>query len=199
MDALLSCMEISESIDDAHHELERCVLFSLTWGVAGLLESDDRLKWDAWLREMDSEPTNMPLHVASGESIFEYGIDPETMEWERWSVPVYKPPRGDVEDWSGVLVPTLETTRCGYILGQLRSRETPVLLLGGSGTAKTSTAYMFFDSLDGDRNIIKKMNFSFATTPGSFQGSISASRGAFTPSTRLVSIRRGRGWFLFRV
>ena len=23
--------------------------------------------------------------------------------------------------------------------------------------------------------------------------------GAFTPSTRLVSIRRGRGWFLFRV
>ena len=39
MDALLSCMEISESIDDAHHELERCVLFSLTWGVAGLLEN----------------------------------------------------------------------------------------------------------------------------------------------------------------
>ena len=37
-------MEISESVDDAHHELERCVLFSLTWGVAGLLESDDRLK-----------------------------------------------------------------------------------------------------------------------------------------------------------
>ena len=174
MDALLSCMEISESIDDAHHELERCVLFSLTWGVAGLLESDDRLKWDAWLREMDSEPTNMPLHVAAGESIFEYGINPETMEWERWSIPVYKPPKGDVEDWSGVLVPTLETTRCGYILGQLRSRETPVLLLGGSGTAKTSTAYMFFDSLDGDKNIIKKMNFSFATTPGSFQGSIEA-------------------------
>ena len=24
-------------------------------------------------------------------------------------------------------------------------------------------------------------------------------RGAFTPSTRLVSIRRGRGWSLFRV
>ena len=23
--------------------------------------------------------------------------------------------------------------------------------------------------------------------------------GAFTPSTRLVSIRRGRGWFLFRI
>ena len=28
-------------------------------------------------------------------------------------------------------------------------------------------------------------------------GAISASRGAFTPSTRLVSIRRGRGWFIF--
>ena len=76
-----------------HHELERCVLFSLTWGVAGLLESDDRLKWDAWLREMDSEPTNMPLHVAQGESIFEYGINHETMEWERWATPTYKRPK----------------------------------------------------------------------------------------------------------
>ena len=28
--------------------------------------------------------------------------------------------------------------------------------------------------LDADKNIIKKMNFSFATTPGSFQGSIEA-------------------------
>ena len=43
----------------------------------------------------------------SGESIFEYGINPETMEWERWATPAYKPPKGDVEDWSGVLVPTL--------------------------------------------------------------------------------------------
>ena len=174
LDALLAVSEISESIDDAHHELERLVLFSLTWGVAGLLESEDRLKWDAWLRSMDSEPTNMPLNVADGESIFEYGVNSETMEWERYVLPSYKPPRGDVEDWSGVLVPTLETTRCGALLAHLRSRETPVLLLGGSGTAKTSTAYMFFDSLDGDKNIIKKMNFSFATTPGSFQGSIEA-------------------------
>ena len=30
------------------------------------------------------------------------------MEWERWSTPPYRPPKGDVEDWSGVLVPTLD-------------------------------------------------------------------------------------------
>ena len=30
-------------------------------------------------------------------------------------------------------------------------------------------------------------------------GAISASRGAATPSTRLVAISRGRGWFLCRV
>ncbi len=29
-------------------------------------------------------------------------------------------------------------------------------------------------------------------------GALAASRGAFTPSTRLVFIRRGRGWFVFR-
>jgi len=49
LSALLKHAELSESQDDADGELERLVLFAITWGIAGLLEAEDRAKWDAWL------------------------------------------------------------------------------------------------------------------------------------------------------
>ena len=44
--------------------------------------------------------------------------------------------------------------------------------MGGTGTAKTVTALMFFDSLNVDREMVKKVAFSYATTGGTFQKTI---------------------------
>lgn len=40
-------------------QLERVFLFAICWGVAGLLDSEDRVKLDAWLRGVDGD---RPLH-----------------------------------------------------------------------------------------------------------------------------------------
>ena len=42
-------------------------------------------------------------------------------------------------------------------------------MIGGSGTAKTTTAQMFFDANTDHQMLVKKMNFASATTPGMFQ------------------------------
>lgn len=42
-------------------------------------------------------------------------------------------------------------------------------MVGGSGTAKTTTALMFFDTLQNDAMLVKRINFSSATTAGMFQ------------------------------
>merc|ERR1712185_233976 len=42
-------------------------------------------------------------------------------------------------------------------------------MIGGSGTAKTTTAQMFFDAMTDSQMLVKKVNFSSATTPGMFQ------------------------------
>ncbi|KAH8095108.1 dynein light chain binding protein [Aureococcus anophagefferens] len=108
LSALLKHAELSESQDDADGELERLVLFAITWGIAGLLEAEDRAKlcriqplvwvvltklenflarshrsakWDAWLREGPAASANTPREVADGETIFEYAVNMETMEW----------------------------------------------------------------------------------------------------------------------
>lgn len=41
----------------------------------------------------------------------------------------------------------------------------PVLLTGAPGTAKTSTALMYFDTFDCSKRLLKRYNFSSATTP----------------------------------
>lgn len=48
----------------------------------------------------------------------------------------------------------------------------PVLMVGGSGTAKTTTALMYFDTLKNDSMLVKRINFSSATTAGMFQAII---------------------------
>ena len=56
----------------------------------------------------------------------------------------------------------------------LHKRKKGALIVGGSGTAKTSTALMFFDTLPGDTMKVKKVTFSAATTPGILQTTIEA-------------------------
>lgn len=49
-------------------------------------------------------------------------------------------------------------------------------MVGGSGTAKTTTALMYFDALEDDAMLVKRINFSSATTAGMFQASLLCSR-----------------------
>lgn len=47
-----------------------------------------------------------------------------------------------------------------------------MLLIGGSGTAKTSSVIMYSQNLDKTTQSFLRMNFSSASQPGSFQNSI---------------------------
>ena len=49
---------------------------------------------------------------------------------------------------------------------------TSTLIIGGPGTAKTSTILMYSMKFDEKSQSFKRINFSFATSPGNFQDSI---------------------------
>jgi dynein heavy chain len=42
------------------------------------------------------------------------------------------------------------------------------ILVGGPGTAKTSVLLMYTSKFDKDAMLVKRINFSSATTPGNF-------------------------------
>lgn len=158
--------------EELRSELERLFLYSLCWTIGGLLEPEDRIKFDTYLRSIDD--SNMPQDLIEGESIFEYYVDEESLIWQHWRAPAWTYPTGDRLNFSNLLVPTMDSTRSMYIIENLHKQRKNVLLVGGPGTAKTTCALMFLQTLNSDVMMSKRINFSSATTPGMFQSNIEA-------------------------
>jgi dynein heavy chain len=176
LDSLLTMSDLAlNNPENLAIELERLFLYSLTWSIGGLLETDDRPKFTKYLSNISS--ACMPA-FGPGDTLFEYRVNTDSMEWDRWKAPEWEYPAstagGEDPDFSNMLVPTIETTRAGYILQQLHKRRRGALMTGSSGTAKTSTALMFFDLIQSDSMRIKKICFSSATSCYMFQTTLEA-------------------------
>ena len=81
-------------------------------------------------------------------------------------------PHGEKLDFSNLLVPTMDSTRANYNMFHMHKQRKSVCLVGGEGTAKTSCALMFFATLDPAEMLVKRVNFSSATTPFMAQQSV---------------------------
>lgn len=144
-------------------KMERIFLYCLCWTVGGVLEQDDRVKFDEFLRNIDK--AFMPK-CQFGETIYEYFVSNDSGDWVVWRPPVWKYPSGQEKlDFSNLLVPTMDSTRSSYNLMHMHKQKKAVCMVGGPGTAKTSTAQMFFSTLDTNEILVKRINFSSATTP----------------------------------
>ena len=161
------CTSINTATD-----LEKIFVYSVCWSIGSLLEAEDRMKFDQWLREHDTNKI-MP-QVAEGETIYEYFVNPNTRQWEKWVPPSWEYPQGSKLDFSNLLVPTMDSTRALYVLKNIHKQKGPVLIVGAEGTAKTSVNLMFLASQDPKKMLTKGINFSSATTPGMAQYSIEA-------------------------
>ena len=162
------CIDINV---DTEARLERIFLYCLCWSVGGLLETEARVKFDAFLRTYDKAGI-MPK-CQPGETIYEYFVSEETGQWQLWRPPVWHYPAGQEKlDFSNLLVPTMDSTRASYNCFHMHKNKKAICLVGGEGTAKTSTALMFFSTLDASEMLVKRVNFSSATTPFMCQSSI---------------------------
>ena len=151
-------------------DLEKIFIYCICWSLGALLEADDRMKFDEWLRERDSEKV-MP-QVEEGETVYEYFVNLRTLKWEKWKPPTWIYPQGDNLNFSNLLVPTMDSTRAIYVTEHIQKQGSPVLIVGAEGTAKTSTQLMFLAKQDPSKMLTKTINFSSATTPGMAQYSI---------------------------
>src|SRR5262249_32189695 len=116
-----------------------------------------------------------PKGAGTGETVYDYTLSEEGVEWGRWKPPTWRYPGGEKLDFSNMLVPTLDSTRAIYLMDALHNGcRKPVMLTGGPGTAKTSTALMFFSSFNPAARLVKRLNFSSATAPGNFQEAVEA-------------------------
>ena len=156
---------------DSEVRIEKIFVYCIAWCVGGCLEPDSRHKFDEYLRTLDSSNISMPA-VGPNETIYEYFVN-DKGEWQFWKPPIWNYPSGQEKlDFSNLLVPTMDSTRANYNCFHMHKQKKAVCMVGGEGTAKTSTALMFFSTLDPEKMLVKRVNFSSATTPFMAQQSV---------------------------
>ncbi|RMC15722.1 hypothetical protein DUI87_07925 [Hirundo rustica rustica] len=182
--SILECMYIKQAIDLlqgllsgrdekqlSEEHIARLFVFSVMWSAGALLEPDDKLKMELFLRK-HSAVKELPA-VNGEESMFEFGIN-ACGQWEHWSkkVPEYIYPKDSVPEYTSILVPNIDSVRTDFLMHTIMRQGKAVLLIGEQGTAKTVMIKNYTSKYDPDVHLTKCLNFSSATLPHMFQRSI---------------------------
>ncbi|KAG2458608.1 DYH5 protein, partial [Polypterus senegalus] len=181
---ILECMYIKQAIEllqgllpaaeekqpSAEH-VGRLFIFAIMWSIGALLELEDRVKMENFLR---SHTAKLELPVTTGEqTIFEFVVN-ESGQWDHWSkkVPEYIYPKDSIPEYASILVPNVDNVRTDFLMHTIMKQGKAVLLIGEQGTAKTVMIKGYMSKYDPEVHLTKSLNFSSATLPNMFQRSI---------------------------
>ncbi|EPY20242.1 dynein heavy chain, axonemal [Strigomonas culicis] len=146
-------------------QLRMLAVFCLIWSVGGSLTIESRRKLDSYVREMDSSFPSM-------ETVFEYFPDLDGLRWRSWEEhgslqKPYAPAPGT--PYYSQIVPTIDTVRYQYIVGELVRSRVQLVLVGTTGTGKSLVAHEVLHSLNTDRFMATELHFSAQTTASNVQ------------------------------
>ncbi len=150
-------------------------------GLRWCIPNEDRARFHKEILEKAGAPLpaiSAARQQTDKETIFDYCVNYETKGWKLWEVPEWVPPKRLI--FSQLLIPTGDSIRADYIMekianlplirhkGRHENGLKNTLLVGGSGTAKTSVAIIYSNKFDSDKMLFKRINFSSATQPRNF-------------------------------
>ncbi|CAM9933944.1 unnamed protein product, partial [Phaeothamnion confervicola] len=148
-------------------DAEGIFLFCVVWSLGAALVAESRDRFDDFVKKLSGE-------TLPADSLYNHLYDRETHRWEKWSsrVPAYVPP--EPFRFHRIAVPTTDSVLHTHLLRMLAPRR-PLLLIGESGTAKTTTVGQYMSALDPDGFSRLVINFSSRTTSRDVQSSVEGS------------------------
>ncbi|XP_014779882.1 dynein axonemal heavy chain 10 isoform X2 [Octopus bimaculoides] len=161
--------------------LEAQFLLALYWSIGACIVDDHRSRFDDFVKGVASLPCSSSGDLASaGEipesdsTLYEFFFDPEKRNWIPWSKKVPQYIHNPMVKFREILVPTVDTVRCTWLLQLMVDIKQPVVLVGETGTSKTASISNFLRSLDTDTHLLLNMNFSSRTTSLDVQRNLEA-------------------------
>ncbi|KAH9599603.1 Dynein heavy chain [Trypanosoma melophagium] len=145
--------------------------FSIAWAFGGMLESKDRVKFDAFVRQHYED-----LPPSSEGTIFDFSLNCKSGQWENWTsfLDKWKYPGDDRLDFATLFIPTADSVRLHFLTNCNFMQKRPTMLIGVSGTAKTVTMEKLLLKIksDSETSNFRKLNFSSMTTPQNFYNAL---------------------------
>ncbi|XP_074410515.1 dynein axonemal heavy chain 10 isoform X7 [Zonotrichia albicollis] len=133
---------------------------------AGRIKFDENVKHISCMNVIHTEgvmakPGELPGQLPT---LYDFHFDGSQKMWVPWMQLVPEYIHNPEMKFLDILVPTVDTTRTAWLLGQMVKAKRPVVLVGESGTSKTATTQNFLSNLDRDVNLVLVINFSSRTT-----------------------------------
>jgi len=145
--------------------------FAAIWALGGGFNvekgSDMRKAFsDYWRAEFAKSSLKFPEEGL----VFDYFIDSETKKCAHWNEQIPQYHHSQAVAFSEILVPTLDTTRLGFLCEMLAMHlSKPVMLVGGAGTAKTCLLAKLLKEMPDDKAMYFNINFNSYTGAESLQ------------------------------
>ncbi|XP_051888343.1 dynein axonemal heavy chain 10 [Pristis pectinata] len=177
---MLDCLLEKEV--DSFDILECYFIEALYCSLGACLLEDGRIKFDEYVKRLASMSTVEASNVLAGPgelpgqlpTLYDFHFDDEKLKWIPWSKLVSKYVHSPQVKFLDILVPTVDTTRISWLLGEMVKIKHPVLLVGESGTSKTATTQNFLKNLNTDVTLLLTINFSSRTTSMNVQRNLEA-------------------------
>lgn len=166
--------KVEEIILFTQEHLHKIYVFSVIWGFGALLETQDRFRFDNFIKTTFNEILDLPKHPNNKSSIlFDFYVK-HPGKWELWDdlMTNYIYPDTATPDYSNILIPIVDNVRINYLIYCIAKQGKAVLLLGEQGSAKTVMMKAYMKNANPEQFMGRSFNFSSATSPFQFQKTI---------------------------
>ncbi|XP_073944942.1 dynein heavy chain 3, axonemal isoform X2 [Choristoneura fumiferana] len=179
--------------------LQCTFVFSLLWGIAATITGDSRKAFDTFFRKLLEganaaypKPKSFKLTKSQlfgdKDTVFDYVYDKRNngtwIPWMELEKEAPLPPNAKVND---LIILTNENACLRYFVTKMVRSKIPILLVGPTGTGKSSLVLNFLLSLPKEKYITNTINFSARTTANQTQDIIMSKvdrrrKGVYGPS-----------------
>ncbi|XP_039753870.1 dynein heavy chain 3, axonemal [Pararge aegeria] len=179
--------------------LQCTFLFALLWGLCATIDGDSRKSFDSFFRKLlDGSNANYPKPKSfkltknqlfqDKDTVFDYVYDKRNngswIPWVELEKEVPLPANAKVND---LIILTNENACLRFFVSKMVKYKIPILLVGPTGTGKSSLVLNFLLSLPKEKYITNTINFSARTTANQTQDIIMSKvdrrrKGVFGPS-----------------
>ncbi|XP_055843876.1 dynein axonemal heavy chain 6 [Episyrphus balteatus] len=161
--ALIETLKITSlQLDIAKSLLTKLFVWSTLWSVASNFREESQAVFENRMREVLSEETI--LKELPEVSIWEYRVNLEQNQWEKWQTILEPFNFNPLDKYFDMQVPTVDTTKFGYICQLLFLRKFPVMITGDTGVGKTVLAMATLKKLAKRNFVPVLLNFSAQTS-----------------------------------
>ncbi|KAL7743998.1 hypothetical protein ACLKA6_001232 [Drosophila palustris] len=147
--------------DAAKGLLTKIFTWCVLWAIASNLKDAEKMSFeDFWGRAMATHPhMDMPER-----SMWNYRVNLETNDWGNWNEIMPTFTFSSEVSYYDMQVPTVDTTKYGYVADLLFKRDFPVMFTGETGVGKTVLAVSCMKRLAEGKVIPVVLNFSAQTS-----------------------------------